>query len=297
MSNKYIVFHIDGGAGKSVLATAVCESLKIAYPERKIVIITGWPEVFLHNPNVYRVYKTGNFAYFYEDYIKDMDSIVMRLDPYHHNDFIHQKTHLIEVWCNLFGIKCHTLIPRLYLTQRELINCSASLNKKGPILLVQPFGGPEDPNNLYSWARDMPPAFMQKLINKLHPKFDKILHIKKEKQLSLENTTQVTDSMRNLFCYVYLADKIITIDSFVHHVAAAFNKSAAVGWISNSPTVFGHSIHKNILCSSDRSFRHLIDSYLEEADWSGKRHYECPYDDMDSIFKEEAFLEYCDIIS
>lgn len=297
MNKKYIVFHIDGGAGKSVLATAVCESLKVAYPDREIVVVTGWPEVFLHNPNIYRVYKTGNFAYFYEDYVKDKDTIVMRTDPYHHNDFIHQKMHVIEVWCNLFGVKCVTLIPRIYLTQRELINCSASLDKKGPILLIQPFGGPEDPANLYSWARDIPPAFMQTLVNKLYLKFDKVLHVKKEKQLSIENTTPLTDNMRNLFCYIYLADKIIAIDSFVHHVAAAFNKTAAVAWISNSPVVFGHLAHKNILPKTNKSFRHLIDSYLDEYDWSGKRHYECPYDNMDSIFKEDDFLEYCGIIS
>ena len=65
--DKYVIFHIDGGAGKSVAATAVCTSIKEKYPEHKLVVVTAWPEVFLHNPKVYRVYKTGNFAYFYEE--------------------------------------------------------------------------------------------------------------------------------------------------------------------------------------------------------------------------------------
>lgn len=293
MSEKYIIFHIDGGAGKSVLATAVCESLKIAHPERKIVVVTAWPEVFLHNPNIYRIYKTGNLAYFYEDFIKDKDSIVVRSDPYHHSDFIHQSKHIIEIWCEMFGVECITLVPRLYLTQRELVECSANLKKNGPVLLVQPFGGPEDPNNLYSWARDLPPAFIQKIINKVHSNFDKVLHIKKEKQLSLDNTTALTDNLRNLLCYVYLSDRIIAVDSLIHHIAAAFQKPSLVAWIANSPVVFGHKIHLNLTPKIDKSFRHQIDSYLEEYDWSGRRHYECPYDDLDSIFDENDFLNYC----
>jgi len=291
MTQKYIVFHIDGGVGKNILATAVCFSLKNAYPDRHIVVVTSYPEVFLHNPLIYRVYKTGNFAYFYEDYIKDKDSVIVRIDPYHCEDFIYQRKSLIEMWCDLNKIPCINLQPRIFLTQRELMGCTSTLNKEGKILTIQSSGGAEN-NESYSWARDLPHVFAQQLVNKVSGDFSKILHIRRDKQPNLENTVQVTDNLRNLFCYVYLSDKIVAIDSMVQHIAAALGKSAAVAWIGNSPTVFGHQIHKNIHPKALKSFRHSIDSYLEEMDWTGRRHYECPYDDLDNLFDENEFLDY-----
>jgi superfamily II DNA or RNA helicase len=48
-------------------------------------------------------------------------------------------------------------------------------------------------------------------------------------------------------CYTYLSDKFILIDSFIQHVAAAFDKKSLVGWISNLPETFGHQCHVNIV--------------------------------------------------
>lgn len=289
--DKYVIFHIDGGAGKSVAATAVCTSIKAAFPDHKIVVVTAWPEVFLNNSTIFRVYKTGNFAYFYDDFIKNKDSIILRSDPYHTEDFIYKRKHLIEIWCDVLGIPCVSLQPQLVLTQREMANAVKVVNKQGPLLLMHTNGGADD-NIDYSWARDLPQVFAQHLVDKVKGNFNKILHVRKEKQLPLSGTIQVTDSLRNLFCYVLLADKLILIDSLIQHVAAAFNKSSAVAWIANSPTVFGYNIHKNILPSQMPSFRHNIDSYLDDCDWMGRRFYECPYDDINNIFSEQPFLDY-----
>ena len=94
-----------------------------------------------------------------------------------------------------------------------------------------------------------------------------------------------------MFCYISLSDKILAIDSFAQHAAAAFNKKATVGWISNSPIVFGHTIHDNIVATGVESFRHRIDSYLEEDDWTGGRFHECPYDNIGTMFNKEQFIE------
>jgi len=293
MSEKYIIFHIDGGVGKSVLATAVCTSIKAAHPNRKLIVISAWPEVFLHNPLIYRVYKAGNFAYFYEDFIKNKDSLIFRLEPYHAHDFVHQSKSLIEIWCDLLHIPCSTLQPTIVLSQREIVNAQSVLDKKKSILMIHPFGGGDNEPNSYSWARDLPPAFAQSLVNKLYKQFDKVLQVRRDKQILLENTVSVTDNLRNLFCYVHLSDKIIAMDSMIQHIAAALNKPAVVGWIGNSPNVFGHKIHTNVPPQQRPAFRHSIDSYMEELDWTGKRYHECPYEDINHIFDEKEFLEYC----
>jgi hypothetical protein len=289
--NEYVIFHIDGGIGKNIAATAVIKSIKAAYPERKLIVISAYPETFIHNPNIFRVYKFGNISYFYDDYIKDKNSIVLRMEPYHSEDLLYRRKPLAEIWCDVLKIPCIDVKPEIFLTERELIFANNNLKKNGPILLIQSSGGASNQNHPYSWSRDLPPAFAQEVVNSLKDKFNKILHIRRDNQPALENTIKITDNFRNLFCYIALSDKIIGIDSFVQHAAAAFKKKATVGWISNSPIVFGHKIHDNIVANGAESFRHRIDSYLESDDWTGGRFYECPYDNINNLFNKDQFIE------
>jgi len=289
--DKYVIFHIDGGCGKNIVATSVVKSIKAAYPEHKLIVVTAYPEVFVHNPNIFRVYKFGNIPYFYDDYINGKDSIILRSEPYHSGDLLYRKKSLAEIWCDVFNIPCVDTKPNIYLTERELIFTQNKLQKEGPILLIQSSGGASNQEHPYSWSRDLPPVFAQEIVNSVKDKFSKILHVRTEKQPKLENTFSVTENFRNLFCCVALSDKIVGIDSFAQHAAAAFGKKATVGWISNSPVVFGHSIHDNILATGAESFRHRIDSYLEEDDWTGGRFHECPYDNISSLFDKNRFIE------
>ena len=76
MVRKKAVFHIEGGIGKHIAATAVVECYKKKYPDTDIIIVCAWAEVFLNNPFIYRVYKAGTSPYFYEDYIYDKDVLL-----------------------------------------------------------------------------------------------------------------------------------------------------------------------------------------------------------------------------
>lgn len=289
--DKYVIFHIDGGCGKNIVATAVVKSIKAAYPEHKLIVVCGYPEVFLHNKNIYRVFRFGSLPYFYDDYIDNKDSIILRMEPYHSGDLLYRKKSLAEIWCDVLNIKCIDTKPELFLTERELLSVRATLDKKGPILIVQSSGGADVQGHPYSWARDLPPNFAQEVVDSVRDNFDKVIQIKRENQIGINNTFHLTDNFRNLFCYIALSDKVLAIDSFVQHAAAALNKSAVVGWISNSPVVFGHKLHTNILPKSPEAFRHRPDSYLETDDWTGGRFYECPYDNIDSIFDKDEFVE------
>lgn len=289
--DKYAIFHIDGGCGKSIVGTSVVKSIKAAYPEHKIIVVTAYPEVFVHNPNIFRVYKFGNIPYFYDDFINGKDSKIFRMEPYHSGDLLYRKKSLAEIWCDVFNIPCVDTKPDIYLTEREFIFNQNKLQKDGPVLLIQSSGGAEQQGHPYSWSRDIPPAFAQEIVNEVKDKFSKILHVRRDNQPSLENTIQITDNFRNLFCLISLSDKFLCMDSFTQHAAAAFNKSATVGWISNSPVVFGHNIHTNIVASGAESFRHRIDSYLESEDWTGGRFHECPYDNISNLFDKNQFIE------
>jgi len=160
--SQYTIFHIDGGCGKNIAATAVCKSIKAAYPEHKLIVVSAYPEVFLHNPIVHRVYKFGNLPYFYDDYINGKNSKIFRMEPYHSGDLLYKKKHLAQIWCDVFNIPCVTLKPEIHLTERELLFAQKNLQKEGPILLVQSSGGAEQQEHPYSWSRDLPPFFAKR---------------------------------------------------------------------------------------------------------------------------------------
>jgi hypothetical protein len=281
---EYIVFHVDGGIGKNIAATAVAKSIKQHYFISKLVVVTAWPEVWVHNPDVYRVYKFGALPYFYDDFISSKKTKILRLEPYHAEDLLLKRKHLVEVWCDLFDVPCKSIQPAIYLGHRELIAAAVKIKKEGPILMVQTSGGADSQEYPYSWARDLPPAFAQDVVNLVKGQFSQILHLRRDNQPTLEGTTQVTGNLRELFCYISMSDKFLGIDSFMQHACAAFNKSATVSWIANSPTVFGYPVHTNIIASGSKAFRHRIDSYLEEFDWVGSRFHECPYEDIATMF-------------
>ena len=80
---------INGGHGKNIMATAVIEAIKKKYPERKIIVVTAWDGPFYGNKHVYRFYLFNNINnYFYDDYIKNKDTLVFQHDPYHETDYI-----------------------------------------------------------------------------------------------------------------------------------------------------------------------------------------------------------------
>jgi hypothetical protein len=118
--NKYSILHCEGGIGKNILATAVISSLKESDPERQIIVVTAWPQVYFNNPDVYQIYPIGHVANFYKNFIKDQDTQIFRIDPYHHQDYILNKRHLIDIWCDLVGAKNNQKGPKLYFSPLEL---------------------------------------------------------------------------------------------------------------------------------------------------------------------------------
>jgi len=54
-SDKYVVWHIEGGLGKNIAATALIEDVNKRYPDRKLIMVVSYPEIFLNNPHIHRV--------------------------------------------------------------------------------------------------------------------------------------------------------------------------------------------------------------------------------------------------
>lgn len=281
---KTVIFFLQGGIGKHIAATAVAENIFKNFPDRKLIVICPYPEIFLNNPFVYRIYKSTAAQYFYEDFIKNKDTIFLGNEVYHSNEYVVENKHLIEAWCNMFGLKYDGENPRLFLNSAEVFNTAKKYNKNKPILMLQSDGGPEGSN--YNWARDLPDFLVKDLINDLKQRYH-IYHIARNDQIGFENTEKVSTHFRELFCLISLSQKRLLIDSFIQHAAAALLLPSTVCWICTSPDILGYNIHKNITAKDQsKIFTHNIDGIVMEKEFVGLPH-QCDYNILEAFNKEE----------
>jgi len=282
---KTVIFFLQGGIGKHIAATAVVENINKNFPDRKLIVICPYPEVFLNNPNVYRVYRSNSAQYFYEDFIKNKDVIFLGNEVYQSNEYVVGKKHLIEAWCNMFGLKYTGENPKLFLNYAEVIDLAKKYNQNKPLLLLQTNGGGNEGNH-YNWARDLPEFLVKNLVDKLKDKYH-IYHLARNDQISFENTEKVNANLRDLFCLISLSQKRLFIDSFAQHAAASLMLPSTVCWIGTSPDILGYNIHKNILAKDQsKIFIHNIDGIVMEKEFSGLPH-QCEYNIPEAFDAEE----------
>ena len=159
-----IIFQIDGGLGKSIAATAVCKAIKKQYPHDDLIVITAYPEVFLCTPGM-KVYNFNDMRYFYEQYIEGKEYKILAHNPYLETSFIKGDTHVIQTWCEMFGLPYNGEQPELIINDRERNFFGNLFATEKPIMIIQTNGGGKDQPNKYSWTRDLPIVTAQKIVN------------------------------------------------------------------------------------------------------------------------------------
>lgn len=247
---QYSIFHVNGGIGKNIIGTNVARNIKKKYPERNLVVVSPYPEVFIHNPYIYRVYKTDCCPYFYEDYIKNKDSIVFKLEPYDSNNVIKKECNLANAWCKIFGLDLDTIQPEIYFNEIEKYNSQVLLKQmpnNKPIIALQTNGaaGVYQNNVNFNWFRDLPPTYAINLIKDFGKDFN-FVQIKRQDQFEIAGAIQINLSLRELMLFLTQVKGAVCIDSVVQHCMASYGKPSVVCWVNNSSTVFGYNIHKNI---------------------------------------------------
>jgi hypothetical protein len=282
-STKYIVWHIEGGLGKNIAATSLISSLKQTYKDRKLILVVSYPEVFLNHPDIHRVYRVGMTSYFYDDFIKDKDTIIFKHEPYFQSEHITKKKHLIENWCDLLGVKYEKQMPILYpnMIQKNIIY---NWKRDKPVMVIHSNGGPLQQDSLYSWTRDMPyeivDAIVQKYSNKYH-----IIQVGRDARQAVPGVEFIDLPLTNheLFSILPLSDKRVLIDSSLQHAAAAMKLKSTVLWVGTSSKNFGYNVHSNIIAKPPKGNVKMIDSYLFDYSFDGIAH-ECPYMDITEMF-------------
>lgn len=241
-----IIFQIDGGLGKSIMATAVVKVIRKRYKNAHIVVVTAYPDVFLNNPHINECFRVEQMNGAYLKYIKDQDCKIFVEDPYRNSSFLTDKEHLLKTWCKIYGLSYNHEQPEIYLTEPEKDYYAPFYNTDKPIMAIQPNGGPAQQGYKYAWTRDIPEITVNSLIQ--HYKNDyTIVHIKRQDQYEYADTLAALDGYRSIAILIDLSAKRLFMDSFGQHLAAAMGKKSTVCWVTTKPKVFGYTLHDNIL--------------------------------------------------
>lgn len=284
---KTIIFQIDGGIGKCIASTAVIKAIKKKYSNDNLIVISGYPEVYLNNPHVYKSFQFGNISYFYTDYIENKEVSMFLHNPYLEVDYVQEKKHLIQIWCDMFDIPYNNETPELYLTSRELDFYQSKYKSDKPLLMMQTNGG-ANADLKYSFARDLPTSVVAKVIEHFSKDFN-IVHVRRDDQISYANTTPINAPFREILALALLTTKRLLIDSFLQHACASMGLKSSVCWITNNPKVLGYELHDNILANPINHQPELKNSFLSKFNIGGDP-IEFPYKSEEDIFDVEKII-------
>ena len=70
--------------------------------------------------NILDIQNTDSVETELQNFIKDQDVKIFRIDPYHTEDYILNKKHLIDIWCDLVGVQNNQQGPKLFFSPLEL---------------------------------------------------------------------------------------------------------------------------------------------------------------------------------
>ena len=296
--SKYSIFHVQGGIGKHVAATAVAQAIKNNHPDRKLIVVCAYPEIFINLDFVHRVYQLGSTSYFYQNYVKDKDSILFHHEPYFTTNHIHKKTRLIQNWCDMYNIKYNNEMPIIKFNKLQFDISKKHWSKDKPYMILHTNGGVMTTDaKPYSWTRDMPQQTAIDLVN--HYKKDYFIYqITKINSFKIPGaepifaTPEQSLTLMELFSLLLHSKKRIFIDSCMQHAAAALKRKSTVLWNGTSPSTFGYDLHDNICTQIPYDFK-LPGSYLFDFDFNGNE-IEYPFTDDVALFDVNKIIESVD---
>jgi hypothetical protein len=302
---KNILFVAEGGVGKVIASTAVVKRLAEEFPDKRIIVVTGYPDIFLYNPHVYKVFNFGNPLYFYDDYVTP-ESYVIKLEPYTNYGYMFDSRHLIEVWCRMIGIEPRGALPQMFFMNNELEASKLYVEKitgngKKKFVMFQWIGGivPQSKDQMAVFdalmrmhKRSLPHNVAQKISNKLVSRNYTVGVVQHENFPDIQGAERMffpNTPVRGVVALLKYAEGFIGIDSFLQHAAAVFDKKGVVVWGGTHPKKLGYEANKNLTREAcPRPFCHRPDSYVFDANpntgiWNCPHNTKCMDYDADEI--------------
>lgn len=303
MNYDTIIFVVEGGLGKNIMATVPLRNLRKKYSDKEIVVVCGYPEVFQGNTNVDRIYHFANPLYFFEDYIQKRKSLIFKVEPYTQSDFVYRNKHMTEIWCDQIGVEFDNNKPDYFITKKEERTARQFVSSKNkPLIIMQISGGPipkEGEPYKKVLVRDFPETIAQEIVDTLNKDYH-VLLVRHPTQPAIQNTEPsfhgqpkyIPFSSREIISLIPHAKKILVIDSFMQHAARALEFKSTVLWGNTSPKVLGYDFHNNLtreVCKTPYCYRQ--NTYLFDCSQIPNTWWECPYGEECINYTSEEILK------
>jgi len=283
MTKETCILQIQGGLGKHLYLTAAVKVLRNNYPDRDVICVVAWPELFADLPGVKRVYPLGGTQYFYDEYIEGKDPLIFAQEVYFDTQHVLQRSPLIETWAKMYNLKFSGEKPYIKINpeqRRAIKNFYDPIIGGKPFLLIHTAGGLFTNTNPYSWARDLPIDVASKVADHFK-KTHFIMQICRPSAPRIPNVFVRNEQLSNteLVGLLELTDKRLLIDSSLQHAAACLGLKSTVLWNATSPKIFGHDLHENIQ-AKEKPAKEIPGAYLFKFQFDQNPN-EMPYEEED----------------
>lgn len=296
-----VILCAEGGIGKNINASAVIRAIKKQHPKQKLHLISGYHDLFTHNPNIKRVYNFGNPLYFYDDYFIEnrKETLMLKAEPYTHYDYYAEDNHIVDVWCKSFGVEPDGTAGDLFFTLSELngakdyVSSLTNEFKKDFVLLQWCGGKVPEKNDKKSfliaqsemYRRSLTYDTAKNLVKRLKDEGYVVGIVGHTNYPEIEGVEKIFFPIRQVLALLKFCKTFIGIDSFLQHAAACnqIQLPGVVCWGGTNPKKLGYSLHKNLTKSvCNNPMCHRPNSFL--FDHSNGQMWACPH--------SEACLKY-----
>lgn len=212
------------GLGDILMSTAIIKKIKKENPQSKLIYTTrpAAEPILRNNPYIDELKA--------EEYIRN--DFIDKLDNYDKHYFLGKMTEdysvernrqpRIDSMAELFNIELEDKKPELFLTEKELENEKKFISKDKLNIIVC--------NESISHRRKLERNLFLKLLDNLKKYNYNIIVVGIKKEYYPEWICNLTGktNLRELFSIIALSDLVITMDNFVSHIAAAFDKKEII---------------------------------------------------------------------
>jgi hypothetical protein len=289
----YTIF-FNGGIGKHICGTTLLRHIQSKDKDAKLIVVSGFPEVFMHNPRVHRNLHHMT-SYIFDDYIDGTD--LRAGEPYSMIEYYHGKEHINKLFPKSFRFPDFNedIYPEIYLSPDELRAAEDMIKQSDkPIITFQPTGGNQkvgqakDPRSFT--GRDLTKERAQKIVDLLKDKYN-VLHIRLPHEYALEGVRWQEAQIRQFISLMPYTRAHIGIDSVMMHAAAAFKKPGLIFWGNTNIKNLGYPHFFNVFrdkCPTPMCGRpHVgIADIVPEGGWI------CPYGQVCNKYEESEIEEY-----
>ena len=259
---------IDGGLGRVITAIPALEKFVKNNPDC-IIVGYGFTPIFWGNKllrdNVFDNYYKGLFQ-------KIKDTKILKPDPYFNSDYLNGRINLLDAWNQEINNDKESMpIPKLYLSQQELINNGKFKTKDNIVIGFQPYGSSAiltensvDDSSVRSLSIETTQAIVKALRKE---KYDILLITDKQIPFlqAADFINHYPPDLRGLMGSIANVDYFLGIDSLGQHIARAFNKPGTVIFGGTNPVNVSYPGYFNFI--NDKAERSYMHYRVAEFDW------------------------------